>query len=222
MSLVRDPAAARAVALLALLGGCSSLLGIHELDDAAVGSADDATTDGVPPNDGRAPDTAPIDAMPDSGVTPVHIGEYTPLGASTTVNGNFIIARRFTVGGTTTITGAGAYLTFETANGKIKFAVYNDNANSPFTLRVTTTDITLDGTAGYNDRTLGPHTLQAGTYWIVMATDSSLDIGSQDTNNVLGAAASLPYAGAFPSTYNPQPTSSTTTDRINLYLQAQP
>jgi hypothetical protein len=208
------------VALLALLGGCSSLLGIHQLDDAGAGS-DDGSTDGNAPGDGSL--DAMTDGMTPDTMTSLYIGERTQLAAATTVSGNYIVARRFTVGGTTVIASAGAYLTAETANGKIKFAIYNDNANAPYTRRVmSAADVTLDGTPGYNDSALGSHTLQAGTYWMVIATDSSIDIGSQDTNNVVGAAASLPYSGAMPTTYSPQPTTSTTSDRINLYLQAQP
>src|SRR5439155_4694113 len=110
---------------------------------------------------------AKTDAAADA-LSSVQIGEYQPLASMTTVNGNFIVARNFTVGGTTVITGAGAYLKFETTNGKIKFAIYNDNANAPYTRRVESADITLDGVAGYDEIALGPHTLSAGTYWMVM------------------------------------------------------
>lgn len=165
---------------------------------------------------------ATIDATPiDAGT--VTIGEYAVLGSMTTVNGNFIIARRFSVGGSTVIVGVGAYLKFEPANGHIKFAIYNENANAPYTRRVQSGDITLDGVPGYNEIAIGPHTLpSAGNYWLVMATDMSIDLGSLDSNNVYGAAASLPYAGAFPTSYSPQPVSSSSADRVNLYLQVQP
>jgi hypothetical protein len=209
-------------ALLALLalGGCADILGIHALGDAQV-TSDDAPRDGGP-GDGPMIDGTTDGMKLDGGAT-VQIGEYAMLSAATPISGNYIIARRFTVGSQSVITAAGAYLTSETANGHIKFGIYNDNATSPFTRRViSAADITLDGTAGYNEGPIGPHTLPAGTYWMVLATDAAIEIGSADTNNVTGAAASLPYASALPTTYSPQPGASTTSDRINLYLQVQP
>lgn len=219
-------------ASLVLLGlalassGCSSILGIHALSDANVGGGDtkpidastiDASTIDAPMTDGTMTDGTMTD-----GANFVPIGEYAQLSATTNIGGNFMIARSFSVGASTVIIGAGAYIKFETTNGHIKFAVYNDNAASPFTRRVVSSDITLDGNPGYNEIAMGPHTLPAGTYWMVMATDANLDIGSLDSNNVLGAGASIPYSTATPTSYSPQPTSSPTTDRINLYLQAQP
>jgi hypothetical protein len=247
---------------MAALGGCSNLLDIHALPDAAdddTDAATDAASIDGPPDGADDPDAridapmtdaamtdgamidaamidaamidapmidapsvdAAIDATPiDAGT--VTIGEYAVLGSMTTVSGNYITARRFSVGGSTVVVAVGAYLKFEPANGHIKFAIYNDNANSPYTRRAFTGDITLDGVAGYNEIALN-HTLSvAGNYWLVMATDMSIDIGSMDTNNVYGATSSLPYSGAFPTTYSPQPVSSATTDRVNLYLQVQP
>lgn len=202
--------------VLLAASGCSNILGIHSLSDADTSGGGDARRDSGGGGDGPKTDAA-LDAS-----STVPIGEFAQLSSSTAIQGNFIIARIFTVGGTTVVVGAGAYLTTETANGKIKFAIYNDNVTSPFTRRVVSGDITLDGTPGYNEIPIGPHTLSAGTYWMVMATDNNLDIGSLDTNNVTGAAASLPYGSAFPTTYSPQPTSSATSDRMNLYLKAQP
>jgi hypothetical protein len=176
----------------------------------------DAPMIDAPPTTDAAVDAVPIDAGT------ITIGEYAVLGSMATINGNFVTARRFTVGGTTVITAAGAYLKFEPTNGHVKFAIYNDNANAPYTRRALTADITLDGVAGYEEIAIGPHTLPAGTYWMVMATDMSVDIGSMDTNNVYGAAQSLPYSSAFPTTYNPQPVSTPSADRVNLYLQAMP
>ena len=223
-------AAILACVVLALAtSGCSKILGIHALSDGGGGGDDDAN----PPDDAMRDGTMGDgmgDGMTDGMMTDsmtdamgfVPIGEYAQLAATTNINGNFIIARSFSVGGTTVIIGAGAYVKFETTNGHIKFAIYNDNAASPFTRRALSTDITLDGTPGYNEIALGPHTLPAGTYWMVMATDSNIDIGSLDSNNVPGAGASIAYSGAFPTTYSPQPTSSTVTDRVNIYLKAQP
>jgi hypothetical protein len=207
------------LALVLVLPGCADILGIHALSDAST-TSDDARRDGGP---GDATADAMADAIKLDGGSTVQIGEYAMLSAATPITGNYIIARRFSVGGQSVITAAGAYLTSETANGKIKFGIYNDNATSPYTRRViSAADVTLDGTAGYNEGPIGPHTLPAGTYWMVLATDAAIEIGSADTNNVTGAAASLPYASALPTTYSPQPGSSTTSDRINLYLQVQP
>lgn len=248
---LRNGGLALSLAITATVAGCSSLLDIHALPDAADDDDGRANPDGPDPD---APDLdaatdapdldatdarldaamidaamidapaidATVDAMAiDAGL--VTIGEYAALSSMTTVNGNFIIARRISVGADTVVVAAGAFLKFEPANGRIKFAIYNDNANSPFTRRVFSGDITLDGVAGYEQINIGPHTLTGGfSYWIVMATDMSVDIGSLDSNNVNGAAASLPYSGAFPTTYSPQPASSATADRVNLYLQAQP
>ncbi len=213
----------RYLVLALLLGGCSNVLGIHPLSDADSSGGDDAPTrDGGGSDDsGNGSDGGMADAMIDAGPAQ-HIGNYAIFSAQTAVSGNFIIARQFTVGGTTVITGAGAYLKSETPSAHIKLAIYNDNATSPFTRRVMTADITLDGTPSYNESPLAAHTLQAGTYWIVLATEAALEIGSLDSNNAAGAAASLPYANSFPTTYNPQPTGSTTTDPFNLYLIAQP
>jgi hypothetical protein len=234
----------RAALLCALaFAGCADVLGIHPIegdDDGTNSDAVDAPIDGPdldapdldgPDLDGPDIDAPDIDApdidapaidAPAIDAGPITIGEHALLAQNTTLNGNFLIARRFTVGGTTTIFAAGAYLKFESTNGHIKFAIYNDNANAPYSRRVVSGDITLDGVAGYNEIAIGPETLPVGTYWMVMATDMSADIGSMDTNNVTGAAASLPYSSAFPMMYSPQPASSPTTDRINLYLQAQP
>lgn len=208
----------RSLWMLVALTGCSNILGIHPLSDADPSHTDDARHDGQ----GSAGDDGSMGDAPIDGSSSVQrIGEYNQLPTPQTINGNFIIARTFSVGGITVITKAGTYLKFETSSGKIKFALYSDNANSPFTQIAVSSDITLDGTAGYNEIAIGPQTLNPGTYWIVMATDSSADIGSEDTNNLRGAAASLPYSAAFPATYNPQPTSSAILDRVNLYLQVQ-
>ena len=215
----------RALLLLALLGGCSNLLGIHPLDDAGGGGGDDdGSTDGIGPDDGPRDGMTDgtTDGMTDGSMNTVQIGEYTPLSSMTTLNANIVIARRFSVTASTVVVAAGAYLKFETNGGKVKFALYNDNANAPYSRRVFSGDATLDSTAGYNEGSFGSHTLAPGTYWVVMATDASIDIGSLDSNDVSGAAAALSYSAAFPATYSPQPTSSINSDRINLYLQAQP
>jgi hypothetical protein len=207
-------------ACLAVLAasGCSSILGIHPLSDADTTQPGDAKLDGTMITD----DGPRTDAPPD-GAAFNYIGEQNQLGSMSPISANFIIARSFSVGGQTLIVAAGAHLKTETNNGKIKFAIYNDNANSPYTLRVSSSsDITLDGNPGLSEGPLGPHTLPAGNYWMVIATDSNLEIGALDTNNVTGAAASLPYSSAFPAQYSPQPTSSAILDRINLYLKAQP
>jgi hypothetical protein len=211
----------RALLLLALLGGCSNLLGIHQLDDAGGGNNDDGSTDGIAPNDGMT-DGMMTDAGTDGSINTVQIGEYTLLSAQTSMNANTLIARKFSVTATTVVVAGGAYLKFETTGGRVKFAVYSDNANAPYSRRTLSGDVTVDGTAGYNEGAFGSHTLAPGTYWIVMATDASLDIGSVDSNDVSGAGAALAYASALPSTFSPQPTSTLTADRINLYLQAQP
>ena len=65
-------------------------------------------------------------------------------------------------------------------------------------------------------------TTVSGSKGLLQTEQLIFEIGSADTNNVAGAAASLPYASALPTTYSPQPGASTTSDRINLYLQVQP
>ena len=212
----------RSLWMLVALTGCSNILGIHPLSDADPSQTGDARHDGQGSGDDASNDDGSMGDAPIDGSSSVQrIGEYNQLPTPQTINGNFIIARTFTVGAITVIAKTGTYLKFETSNGHIKFAIYSDNANSPFTQIAVTSDITLDGTAGYNEIAIGPQTLNPGTYWIVMATDSSVDIGSEDTNNLRGAAASLPYSAAFPAMYNPQPTSSAILDRVNLYLQVQ-
>lgn len=212
----------RAASLAALLlAGCSNLLGIHPLDDAA-GPGDDAPRDGAVDDGPRdAPIDGPPDAPPDANNGQV-IGEHEVLSGHTVIQGSYIVARRFIVNDAKVAIGAGTHLKGETANARIRFAIYSDNAMAPFTRRVVTADVTLDGTPGYNEATLGPHNLPVGAYWIVMATEATLTISSLDTNNVTGAAASLPYTAALPPEYNPQPQSSMTHDRINLYVLVQP
>ncbi len=241
---LRNGGLALSLAITATLAGCSSLLDIHALPDAAddddgpdAPDLDAPTTDAPDLDatdarfdaamiDGAAVDAPTTDAAADAmsiDAGLVNIGEYGVLSGQVTVNGNYIIARRFSVGVDTVIVAAGAYVKFEQASGHIKFAIYSDNANSPYQRRAFSGEIVLDGVAGYEQINIGPHTLTGGfNYWIVMATDMSIDIGTTDSNNVTGATASLPYSGAFPTSYSPQPPSSTIADRVNLYLQAQP
>lgn len=201
--------------------------------DAAIDAVDAAMIDGpdAPPIDAAMIDAASIDAPAidaaidappiDAGTVP--IGEYAMLSGNAPISGNTIVARRFSVGSDTVIVGAGAYLTAEAPGGRLKFAIYTDNANAPYTRLNVSGDLTLDGTAGRSEIAIGPRTLTAGnTYWMILAVDMAASIGSLDTNNVTGAASSIAYSSAFPTQYSPQPISGSNYDRINLYLQAQP
>ncbi len=183
----------------------------------------DATPIDATPIDATPIDGSPIDAMPVDAMPPSPVGDYAPLGGATTLPGGYIMGRRFSLSGAVTVMTAGLYLPAGSpASGMVKFAIYDDNglaASAPTTFVAGSGNEALDGETREEialSASIGP-----GTYWLFVATDTNVSVGYADSNDRWGAIQMKSYATAFGGTLTPAPSTSGTSDAVNLYLIVQ-